>query len=173
MADVPTVQMRGLQGSRETVGLTAWALPADRASQECSPLSTSPWTPHTHLTPRQQGRGAVGARKDLTLLPGEVQGENAGLTVSCIVWPNWLPVVKMCASNSELASPMEGSTKTRSGASLVTESESACQHKRRGFGPWSRKVLHAAGRLSLSNTATEAVLQSPGATTGEAPVPCN
>ena len=42
--------------------------------------------------------------------------------------------------------------------------ESACQCRRRGFDPWSRKIPHAVEKLSLCATAIEPVLWSPGAT---------
>ena len=38
MADVPTVQMRGLQGSRETVGLTAMGPPCGQGITRVQPL---------------------------------------------------------------------------------------------------------------------------------------
>ena len=45
--------------------------------------------------------------------------------------------------------------------------ESACQNKRHGFDPWSRKIPHAAEQLSLCFTTIEPVLWSPGATATE------
>ena len=45
--------------------------------------------------------------------------------------------------------------------------ESTCQCKRHGFDPWSKKIPHAKGQLSLCVT-TEPVLQSLGDTTTEA-----
>ena len=33
--------------------------------------------------------------------------------------------------------------------------ESACQCRRRGFDPWSRKIPHAAGQLSQRRATTE------------------
>ena len=52
------------------------------------------------------------------------------------------------------------------GASLNGE-ESACQCRRHGFHPWSRKTPHAKEQLSLRATATEAVFQSLEAATTE------
>ena len=49
--------------------------------------------------------------------------------------------------------------------------ESTCQCRRHGFNPWSGKIPHAAEQLSSCATATEPVLQSPGAAPTEAHVP--
>ena len=45
--------------------------------------------------------------------------------------------------------------------------ESACECRRYGFSPWSRKILHAAEQLSLYARTIEPVLQSPCAATIE------
>ena len=39
--------------------------------------------------------------------------------------------------------------------------ESACQCRGHGFNPWSRKIPHAVGQLSPSNTNTEPTHQLP------------
>ena len=41
--------------------------------------------------------------------------------------------------------------------------ESTCQGKRRGFDPWSGRIPHALGQLSLCATTPEPVPYSPGA----------
>ena len=46
--------------------------------------------------------------------------------------------------------------------------ESACQCRRPGFDPWSRKMPHAEKQLSPCATTLERVLQSPGTTNTEA-----
>ena len=45
--------------------------------------------------------------------------------------------------------------------------ESACQCRRHEFDPWSGKIPHAKGQLSLHTIATEPVLYSLGAATTE------
>ena len=45
---------------------------------------------------------------------------------------------------------------------------SACQCRRHGFDPWSRKTPHALEQLSPSATTTEPMLQSPCSATREA-----
>ena len=40
----------------------------------------------------------------------------------------------------------------------LSSKESACQCRRHGFDPWSGKIPHAAGQLSLCATTTEPVL---------------
>ena len=49
--------------------------------------------------------------------------------------------------------------------------ESACQCRGHGFEPWSRRVLHAAERLSPCATAAETVLWIPRATAAGARTP--
>ena len=49
--------------------------------------------------------------------------------------------------------------------------ESICQCRSHEFSPWSGKIPHVVEQLSLSTTAIEAVLQSPGVTTTEALAP--
>ena len=39
--------------------------------------------------------------------------------------------------------------------------DSACQWKRHGFNPWSRKIPHATEQLSLCATTIEPVLLNP------------
>ena len=51
--------------------------------------------------------------------------------------------------------------------------ESACQCRRHGFDPWSRKFPHAAQQLSLCATTIEPVFKSLGAAATEAHVPYN
>ena len=45
--------------------------------------------------------------------------------------------------------------------------ESACQCRRRGFDPWSRKIPYVTEQLSLFTTTIEPVLCNPGAATTE------
>ena len=40
--------------------------------------------------------------------------------------------------------------------SLFSGEESACQFRGHGFNPWSRKIPHALGQLSLCATTIEA-----------------
>ena len=49
----------------------------------------------------------------------------------------------------------------------LSNKEFACHCRRHGFNPWSRKILHAMGKLSPWATTTEPVLWSPGTTTTE------
>ena len=53
----------------------------------------------------------------------------------------------------------------------LSSKESACQFRRHGFDPWSGKIPHAAGQLSLCATTIDPVLWSLGAATAEAQVP--
>ena len=46
----------------------------------------------------------------------------------------------------------------------LNSKESACQRRGNGFDPWSRKIPHAAEKLSPCATAVEPVLYSLGAT---------
>ena len=52
-------------------------------------------------------------------------------------------------------------------AQRLSGEESACQHRRQGFNPWSGKIPHALEQIIPCITIVEPVLQNPGATTTE------